>query len=231
MIKALAAALTGLALSFAAPVISDERRIEFRAIAMIQCGASRGTAFWVTGTILASARHVTANGPCFILPELVSGRGTSRSSGEGWWRGIDGAPVRVIHEDAARDFALLRGPRNRHPLAVGCRGFREGRAFWATGWAQGLYRHTARLVATGGRSPGEGGGAGLRILVGEVYPGMSGGPVVDASGRVVGIVNRRAVMAPLAQSRSLADTILCRRRWSAPGVPARPLLRKWESEP
>jgi hypothetical protein len=190
MIRTLAAALFGLALSSAAPVVPDEPAQRFNAMTMIQCGAARGTAFWVGRRLLASAQHVTAGGPCRI--------------GE--------TPIATLHEDAESDFALLRGPANRARLPVTCRGFGEGRAYWATGWAQGLFRHTARLVATRERSPGGGGAGGLRILAGEVWPGMSGGPVVDRAGRVVGIVNRRAVAAPLVQSRPLRDTILCRGR-------------------
>lgn len=190
MIRTLVAALAGLALTSAAPVIPDEPPQRFNAMTMIECGAARGTAFWVARRLMVSAQHVTANGACRI----------------------GDTPLVVLREDPATDFALLHGPANPAHLAVDCGGFREGRAYWATGWAQGLFRHTARLVATPGRSAGPGGAGGLHILAGEVWPGMSGGPVVGREGRVAGIVNRRALAVPLMQSRALRDTSLCRGR-------------------
>ena len=190
MLHALMAALLGLASPFAAPVMADEPAQLFGAMTMIECGDARGTAFRIGRRLIVSAHHVTSSGPCRI----------------------GAAPLVLVREDAATDFALLRGPPGPVHLKLRCTGFRAGRAYWATGWAQGRFRLTTRLVATADRSPGSGGAGGLFVLVGMVWPGMSGGPVVDRRGRVVGIVNRRALAAPLVQSRSLADTPLCRGR-------------------
>ncbi len=51
---------------------------------------------------------------------------------------------------------------------------------------------------------------GLRILQGSIVGGMSGGPIYDASGMVVGI-NSATDGKQLALSRELRDTILCRK--------------------
>ena len=191
-IRALSAVLYGLALFSAAPLAPaipvDEPATDMNAIIVIQCGASaRGTAFWIAPTRLISAEHVTRNGAC---------------------RTLDGEALPTVHEDPVHDIAELRGPNIGRHLTVRCSGFREGRAYFATGYAQGLYRHTSRLIATRHR---DGGAGGLQVLLGQVFHGMSGGPVVDTSGRVTGIVNRLIVAMPFSESRSLKETFLCRR--------------------
>ncbi len=190
-IRALGAALSGLALFSAAPIApalpTDEPATDMNAIIVIQCGPSaRGTAFWIAPTRLVSAEHVTRNGPC---------------------RTLDGDPLPGVREDPVHDIAELRGPDIGRHLTIRCAGFREGRAYFATGYAQGLYRHTSRLIATRHR---DGGASGLQVLLGQVFPGMSGGPVVDTRGRVTGIVSRLIVAMPFSESRSLKETFLCR---------------------
>jgi len=103
--------------------------------------------------------------------------------------------ARVVAADPARDLALLTtgdrrgpglalGPAPRvgdevavigHPYASSAPGgFLEGTLRWSVGYG--------RIAAVGSRS--------LQLDV-TVGPGNSGGPVVDAEGRVIGIVSRR----------------------------------------
>ena len=191
MTKALAAALAGLAVSSAAPVLppDDAPALPAGAVVLIECGGSaRGTAFRIGAARFVSAEHVTRNGPCAI---------------------VGGPPLKTVREDAAHDIAELSGPEAGARLAIDCRGFRRGRAYFATGFAEGRDRTTTRLVATGARDPGAG---GLDVLVGPVHRGMSGGPVVDRRGKAAGIVNRLVVGLPFSESRSLAGTFLCEGR-------------------
>lgn len=189
MLKPALLALVAGSLVSSSPYAPDEPRIDMNAIARIDCGGFSGTAFWITRTRIVTAVHVIAAAqPCSIAGHVLS---TVRSGN--------------------RDLAEVRGLENDHYLRVDCGGFREGRVYHATGYALGDYRHTARLLATRDEEGDRDGppNAGERILLGAVYPGMSGGPVVDGHGHVVGIVNRSITSPPMAESRALADSFIC----------------------
>ncbi len=143
------------------PTAADEPAIDHDAVAQIRCGDGLGTAFWIAPTRMISAAHVTARGPCTL----------------------GGAPLQLVREDGGNDVAELRGPDLGHTLPVRCSDMREGRSYYAVGFALGRYRHMSRLVATGERAAGPP-GRGQTMLLGTVYPGMSGGPVFDRRGRV-----------------------------------------------
>jgi S1-C subfamily serine protease len=107
---------------------------------------------------------------------------------------------------------------------VSCRGFREGRFYLAGGYAFGVRPMLHGLRYGGGRGQvselkdgrPEARGDDFPLFDGLAFPGMSGGPVVDLEGRLVGIVNGSNVMSaphPLAASallRDLKSTELCR---------------------
>jgi trypsin-like peptidase len=184
---------------------ADEPAIDYDAIALIRCGDGLGTAFWIAPGRMISAAHVTARGPCTL----------------------GGAPLEVVLEDGGNDIAELRGPDSGRALPVRCSQMSEGRPYFAVGFALGRYRHTSRLVATGERAAGPP-GQGQSVLLGTVYPGMSGGPVFDRRGRVTGIVNMRGTRLPLSFSRPLRETFVCRRppgRSQGPVSPASKALR------
>jgi S1-C subfamily serine protease len=52
---------------------------------------------------------------------------------------------------------------------------------------------------------------GKRVLIGEYnyIPGMSGGPVLDELGQVVGTVNAYIPGTPISLSREMRDTSVC----------------------
>ncbi len=157
------------------------RTIDYGAIVMVRCGPVQGTAFHIGGGRYVTAYHVAAFGNCAIA----------------------GVPARMVRADGGLDVAELGGPAIGLALRLDCRGFRAGGNYRAVGYAMPAGRLTLPLIATRHMSDGQ------REFVGEVYPGMSGGPVIaDDGGEVAGITNRRWP----ARSRALRGTWLCEGR-------------------
>jgi len=176
--------------------------LDVGAIRLVACGEATGSGALIGRRRLLTAWHVARRGGCTV----------------------DGQPARVLRQDERSDWAVLEtdvaGPR----LRVSCRGFRRGRYYLAGGFAFGAKLMVQGLRYGGGRGAIralEEGRAAARgddfpLLEGLAFPGMSGGPVVDLEGRLVGIVNGSNVMSaphPLAASallRDLRSTELCR---------------------
>lgn len=95
---------------------------------------------------------------------------------------VDGKVVRVVKQNDA--FALLQTdedasmiiPIRKEPVNV-------GEELWAVGNAYGLGMHTLHrfVAALDGKS-------GHVITDGTFIPGMSGGPVVDVNGKLIGVI-------------------------------------------
>ena len=166
-IVAIAALLT------AAPSIPQTPSTTFRhneaAIVRVFCqngeGAVWGTAFKITATQYITARHVTNDRTCFVA----------------------GQQVLVHTEDEQHDYASFDGPRSDAVIEPSCEGFRRGKTYASRGFARGepfnVFSPQIAFPLTLG---------GFQTFVGEpVIPGMSGGPMIDEQGRVVGINNMR----------------------------------------
>lgn len=157
--------------------------INYGAVTRISCGDSMGTGFWVGPDRIVTAAHVVSNGPC----------------------SIEGEPVETVRVDGDLDIAELRGPSNPQPLSLDCDDYSTGRVYRAVGHAMGANNPITQVLrATRYRSDIDNGNH-LRVFEGEVYPGMSGGPMVDRYGKVVGVTLRRWP----ARSRELNDTWIC----------------------
>jgi hypothetical protein len=154
-------------------------------ICKMEKGSTRGTAFLVAPNTLATAAHV--------LDEDCS---------------IDGKPITVKENRGDLDFAIVEADIPGRPMRVNCAGFTAGRWAYATGYANGFgWQTTLALLAVYLKDE-----EGKRALLGmpRVIPGMSGGPIVNEAGEVLGIVNAYHNFAPLSFSRELKDTSLCR---------------------
>lgn len=175
-----ATALLVLPASTAAPTTSVP---QYAAVHQVVCDEGKGTAF-LTNHGWVSVAHVTTLTGCRI----------------------DGMPIEGTAEDGL-DFATVKVALGGRPLKVNCDGFKTGTYVWAIGYAGGfgwqtMTRHYVTFKDTDD---------GMRYLLGSptVIPGMSGGPVLNEQGEVVGTVNRYNQGLPLSYSRALRDTSLC----------------------
>jgi S1-C subfamily serine protease len=123
--------------------------------------------------------------------------------------------IQVYYVDYERDFALIRFPTvpNQPVMPYDCSGFTPGSGYSAIGFARGERLVLNRLIATAEVSPpgtfiaGKP-SSGLRLLRGEVIPGMSGGPVLNELGVIVGM-NSATDNRGIGLVRDLKDTVLC----------------------
>lgn len=153
-----------------------------------------GTGFKLKDGRWASVDHVTSIGGCRL----------------------DGKPITVLHADPNGDFSIFTVEDNRRGgLEINCQGFDDRTWYWGIGhgrgdpWPQMVSgRYSAFFTLIGSDR--------WAILEGNRYvPGMSGGPVLDQSGRVVGTVNAFGLAMRISFSRPLQDTILCQDSTSA----------------
>ena len=168
-----------------APVYAD-----IAAVSMIRCGDSQGTA-WRSGTgAYTSAAHVVGeSAECLV----------------------DGVLMPVTYSDPDYDIATLRTEKHGEPLEIDCGGFIDRAGYAGVGFARsapvqrvifGLASESLTRIA---------GWKHFTTLWGDQFiPGMSGGPVFNSAGKVVGIVSGYNTGAPLSYSQSLSGTPLCR---------------------
>lgn len=172
--------LLGCSAEVSQPTIGpDEREVGTGAIVQVQCLEGTGTAVHIGNGKYASARHVVSMFMCTVNGEPVK-------------------DVKLSDED--KDFGTFSGPRLPVKMKYSCSGYKAGKDYLAIGHAFGLPRLTANpWIASPFRIGWQ------HAFVGEAIPGMSGGPVVDEKGILIGVVNMRWP----ARSIALRDTELC----------------------
>lgn len=180
--KNLLAAIASLSLFAAAPACARDVVPE-EAIVQVDCatvlGTTSGTATHVGNGLYTTADHVVNQGVC----------------------SVGGVLVQNLTHDTAHDFATFSAPPRKTSVRYTCRGFKRGEDYFAAGYPDGLgFLILEAWTATKFKSDG------YQVFVGNAYPGMSGGPLINGAGKMVGIVNMRWP----TQSMPLRSTILCK---------------------
>jgi S1-C subfamily serine protease len=101
-------------------------------------------------------------------------------------------------------------------MQIHCATFKTGEVYYALGYAFARDMMVTRLYATakyGNRKDVVSGTPfpHIRELNGMIIQGMSGGPIIDPKGRVVGINNGEANERRIGLSREIIETYFCKR--------------------
>lgn len=151
-------------------------------VVQVECDTGRGTAFAIRGGKRLSVAHVTNISGCKI----------------------DGEPVHATRDEGV-DFSVIEAAEH-NGFPINCEGFRPGQWYFAIGYARGWQWQTmVMILATFQNAEGQ------TVLIGPptVIPGMSGGPVLNSAGEVVGTVNRYNDSFALSFSQPLKGTSVC----------------------
>lgn len=162
--------------------------IDGNIIPRITCPAARAMG---SGVVIASDRVLTA---AHVIRDEAGPRQCT----------VEGMAATVSRIDG--DFAELKLDASTPFRGIlSCDGFKEGGDYFAAGYALNLPRITIQALIGSRTKAGR-----LTITRGSVTPGMSGGPIFDTHGRVVGIVNAYSEKGlARAYGTALKDTFIC----------------------
>ena len=162
-----------------------------------------GTGFLFTKTLVVTAAHVIStakdNNACRDYDDNI--------------------PVKIKAIWFDSDLAVLQGDfGNREPIPFSCEPFKEDETYYAIGFALGKNFVMSKLVGYGSYNMV---GATseypyvlehMAVLNGFAQQGMSGGPIINSEGKVVGINNASGINnsgPPDVLSRQLLDLPFC----------------------
>lgn len=177
----------------------DRFFINLEPVRHLYCGNSTGT-----GSLIGSDRVLTAAHVTGTVRECRDD--ASKTMGQ------------VIYVNSDLDIAVVQFPVAQLPtrtMRYSCKGFREKKTYYAIGWQNGTELVINRVVGTkiiDDRSDKKSGTLFNHVAMvrGYIIPGMSGGPIVDEDGVMVG-TNQATNHDGRAWSRPISDTYLCRK--------------------
>ena len=181
-----------------------------------------GLAIALPALLLANSGHDPVKANVVAYPQVkqvdcATGKGSAFLTDRGWISvahvtnqlgcAIDGTPIGAAREGTL-DFSRVDYAGKGRGFKVNCDGFKAGTYVWAIGFAGGYSWQTMTRHLVTYKDSGD----GLRLLLGAptVIPGMSGGPVLNEAGEVVGVVNAYSLGFPVSFSRALRDTSVCK---------------------
>lgn len=176
--------LTALSMTASAPAkeVSHDVPDADAAIVQVLCqqeaGITAGTAVQIDPGAFITAAHVVLNGTCYV----------------------QGIPIVVTTLDKDRDFATFTSRPVPGVYSVDCSGYKREEIYLARGYAFGQAQLWAQPIASSGWVLKH-----RTAFTGDVFPGMSGGPVITYEGKVIGIVN---ALNPTL-SLPLSETVVC----------------------
>lgn len=160
-----------------------------------------GTAFYIGNGQFITAAHVANFNTVCIDP----------------YSGLD-MPVTKV--DEKHDISLIQMPTVLTPWAekgmqIDCGGFDKDEFYYSIGWAAGQALLVNKLTPVKGYTDEEFTAdntkrPGMKIFDGLLIQGMSGGPVTNTDGKVVGINNVTGYFYTSAYSYELKNTFLCK---------------------
>lgn len=130
---------------------------------------------------------------------------------------IDDEPATILQSEPDKDFALVSSNTgDMVPLKYSCADFQPGKHYFGIGYPPPRGLTITHLVATNTfftpypEDIDMQSLLGSRVMWGPIYHGMSGGPVVDINGTVIGINSATSAPTPFSESQPLSATSLCK---------------------
>ena len=177
----------------AAGSIVDKRVAQYQrsAVVRIQVGDGLGSGVHIGHGYILTAAHVVRNQSSIVVRAEAGGTATAR----------------LLWLNEGKDVALLKVDLDLGTAHLDCRVPKVGESIEAVGNPLSFeFVHTFGKVAGGLRNAGDIEEVFLASLA--VAPGMSGGPVFDSDGRLVGIVSALMMWSNMMSSAPLAVSFI-----------------------